>query len=150
MKEPQLRILTLHKDNFTLPSSLCFIIFCRQVPLNNTKPLLANTLPSPNIRVFHHLPSVFHQLAPILGVVPPKTTVSSVRSTSLSCRSSSEVTWMSSPLGLTSLPQWVKNSSSSSVNLSCYLLLLSNLLKYVWQDYKDQWDLEPDSWIIGW
>lgn len=150
MKEPQLRIFTLHKDNFTLPSSLCFILFYRQVPLDNTKPLLANTIPSPNIRVFHHLPSVFHQLAPVLGVVAPKTTGSSMMSTSLSCRSNTGVTWMSFPPGLTSLPQWGKNPPSSSTNLSCYLLLLSSLLRYVWQDYKEQWDLKPDAWIIGW
>lgn len=81
MKEPQLRIFTLHKDNFTPPLSVCFIIFCRQVPLNNTKPLLANTLPSPNIRGFHQLPSVFHQLALILGAVLPKPTGSFLRST---------------------------------------------------------------------
>lgn len=134
MKEPQLRIFTLHKDNFTLPSSLCFILFCRQVFLNNTKPLLANTLPSPNMRVFHHLHSVFHQLTPVLGVVLPKATGSSMRSASSSCTSSTGMIWISSPLGLTSLPQQVKNAPSSSVNLSCYLLLLSSLLRYVWQE----------------
>lgn len=150
VKEPQLRIFALHKDNFTPPLSLCYIMFCRQVPLNNTKVLLANTLPFPNMRGFHHLPSVFHQLAPILRAVPPKPAGSSLRSSSLSCRGSTGVTWMSFPLGPTSLPQWVKNSPCSSVNLSRYLLLLSSLLRYVWQDYKEQWDLKPDSWFIGW
>lgn len=70
MKEPQLRIFTLHNDVFILPSSLYFILFCGQISLNSTKVLLANTLPSPNIRGVHHLPS-------ILRAVSPKTTLSS-------------------------------------------------------------------------
>lgn len=141
MEEPQLRIFTLHNHAFTLPSSLCFNLFCRQILLNSPKVLFANTLPFPNIRAFHPLPS-------ILRAVSPKIIVRSNSEPQLYEKYQwvAKMTCISSPFA--SLPQKVKNSPNGSVNLSSYWL--SSLLRCVWQDYREQWDLKPVSWIIGW